>query len=45
MTLDEAGQGALPPPKRNFPALVGPAIERLGDLIEAYLREKELNRC
>ena len=43
VTLDEAGKARFRPPRGM--ALVGPVVERHGDLIEAYLREKESNQC
>ena len=40
ITLDEAGKMRVRSPRGISPGLVGPVIERHGDLIEAYLREQ-----
>jgi hypothetical protein len=45
VTLDEAGKARFRTPRGISSALVGPVVERHGDLIDAYLREKESNRC
>ena len=41
VTLDDAGKARFRTPRGISPALVGPVIERHGDLIEAYLIDRD----
>ena len=45
VTLDEKSKARFRTPRGISLALVGPVIERHGDLIEAYLRDKGSNQC